>query len=468
MRALLRHRAFAVPARLLAAATLAFAFASAARAEEEPVLDAAQLLQPERLSGPGWVVESRVPVRGYQARFIVRSEWGDFEADSVDLLAVRIAEMPALQKLHGTGVTAVLLESAGERAMEPVQAMGAIARQPVRTATGLPRGVARYFSERWEKLRSRAGRLGERGRDLVMESGSPYDNPDGPMGASGDDSPRHERSWWQRRGRDVSREAKRQVAVPKARQSLARRLGIDPSTRHPLIAPRLDALAWAEATGRFATGEALDLLGAEAVDIMSQAMQVNRLVLESPPEVVRERNRALLAVHCGDDRLLDAFVRDGAYSPNLQTQFTDLFVALGAAGGCEALLETALMAGDEPQARFIVNGLRLLSHQLGEEARGGRFVPQGALLAYETPSGEFVLPLAVDWLAWTPEIRRWFELPAIDTRPRRMLLVGGAMSPLAQRELTTRGWSLVSRLPYPGAPPYRRPLDFASAGDDAR
>lgn len=446
--------------RLLLAGVLALALAGAARAEREPVLDAAELVDASLMSGPGWRVEPRVQVRGYQARFLIHTDWGVLEADSVDLLALRVAEMPALEALHRTGVTQVLVESSAGRFGEPVGAVSAIASEPVRTGAGLPRGVARYFGERWERLRLSARRLADRSHEAVMQDGSPYENPAGPLGDAVSDEGKARRGWWARRGHDLGRLAKQEIGYPAARAALAERLALDPYTRHPLIVPRLDGLAWAETTGRLATGEALALLGGPTGEVLAHAIRVNELVLQAPPEELRARNHAILAGHCLDERLLRAFLEDGAYSPTLQVEFTDLFVALAPAGGCEALLETALMAGDEGQARFVVNGLRLMAHALGEESRGGRFVPQGALLAYETPGGEFVLPLAVDWLAWTPQIRRWFDLPAVGNRPRRTLLVAGNLSPKAESELTERGWSLVSRLPYPGAPPYRRMLAF--------
>lgn len=450
------------PRRLLVAGFLSLALSAGARAEREPVLDAAELVDASLLAGPGWRVEPRVQVRGYQARFRVHTDWGELEADSVDLLAVRVAEMPALEALHRTGVTQVLVESAAGKFGEPVEAVTAIASEPVRVGKGLPNGVARYFGERWERLRSGTRRIADRSHRLVMQDGSPYDNPTGPLGEAGTDDPAPKRGFWQRRGRELGRLAKQEIGFPAARQSLADRLAVDPYTRNPLIVPRLDGLAWAETTGRLATGEALGLLGGPAGEVLARAIQINRLVLQEPPERLRARNHAILSTYCADERLLRGFLADGAYSPTLQVEFTDLYVKLAPAGGCEALLETALMAGDEAQARFVVNGLRLMLHALGEQSRGGTFVPQGALLAYETTDGEFVLPLAVDWLAWTPQIRRWFDLPTVGNRPRRTLLVAGAISPKAESELTERGWSLVQRPPHPGAPPYRRGLDFAA------
>ncbi len=450
---------------LLAAGVLALALATNAHAEREPVLNAAELVDDALLAGPGWRVEPRVQVRGYQARFRLHTDWGEMEADSVDLLAVRVAEMPALEALHRTGVTQVLMESAAGRFGEPVDAVTAIASEPMRAGKGLPRGVARYFGERWERLRNSTRRIADRSHRLVTQDGSPYDNPAGPLGDAGTDAPAPKRGFWQRRGRELGGLAKREIGFPAARSALAERLALDPHTRNPLIVPRLEGLAWAETTGRLATGEALALLGGPAGEVLARAIQINRLVLQEPPERLRARNHEILSAYCVDERLLRGFLADGAYSPTLQVEFTDLYVQLAPSGGCEALLETALMAGDEAQARFVVNGLRLMLHALGEESRGGTFVPQGALLAYETTSGEFVLPLAVDWLAWTPQIRRWFDMPTVGNRPRRTLLVAGAISPKAESELTERGWSLVQRPPYPGAAPYRRALVFAARAD---
>lgn len=441
-----------------AALALLLATGRAPAAESEPDLLASDLVDPALLSGPGWRVDERVRVRGYQARFRIHTDWGELEADSVELLGVRIAEMPALAAVHTAGVDDVMRAAARERAGEPVRATGAIAREPVKALVGLPLGVARYFGAQWQRLREAVRRLGDRGREELMHEGSPYDDPDGLLGAAGDDAPGKPRGWWQRRGREAVKIARDEVGYGGARRQLAVRLGVDPSTRNPLLVPRLDALAWAETTGRFATGRALGLLGGDAVTLMSRSAQVDRWVLQAPPADVRRRNRERLGQYCLDEGLVRAFARDGAYTPALQTELVDLVLALDPAGGCEALLETALMATDEPQARFVVHGLRLLRAVAGESGRGGRFVPRGALLAYETPGGERLVPLAVDWLAWTPEVEGWFALGLPGDEGTPVLIVSGVVSDRAREEILGRGWRLAAPRDYPGAPPYRTGL----------
>lgn len=421
-------------------------------------VDAATLVAPELLSGPGWQVEPRAEVRGYQARFILHTDWGTLNADSVELLALRVSEMPALAALHGSGISESVSAAGGARLLAPAHAVANIARQPLRTMRGLPGGVSRYFGERWQRLRDGARRLGDASWQALAEDGSPYEETEGPMAAAGH-TPERQPGWWRRRGDNLSAAIKYEAGYALARRQLAERLGIDPYTSNPLIAPRLDGLAWAQTSGGWATGQALALLGPVGA-ALGYAVSIDRMVLQEPPAQVRVRNHEALLPHCSDEALLRAFLRHGAFTPQLQTDLVQLYLQLAPVHGCAALLETALMADNEAQARFVIGGLRLLAHHLGEDSRGGRIVPQGALLAYETTRGEFVLPLAVDWLTWTAQLRRWFDLPVIGHRPYRTLLVSGAASPKAQRELTERGWSILTRLPYPGAPPYKRSLVF--------
>lgn len=449
-----------MPRLLPVAALFAYAVAGAALAahEREPVLAAGDLVEPALLSGPGWRVDPEVRVRGYQARFRVRTDWGDFTADSVELLAVRVSEMPALAAVQNAEVDEVMAAAAKARALQPVQSTGAVAREPVRAAVGIPGGVARYFAERWQRLREAVRRLADRSREEVMHEGSPYDDPDGLLGAAGDDRPGRPGGFWRKRGRDLASLAKDEVGYRSARRALAARLGVDPSTRNPLLAPRLDALAWAETSGRFATAQALGVVGGPVLSAMARAVQVDQWVLQAPPAQVRRQNAQRLDPHCLDERLVRAFLRDGTYPPALQTELVDRYLAIAPGEGCEALLETALMAGDEPQARFVVHALRLLDASLAPGQRGGRFVPQGALLAYETPQGELVLPLPVDWLGWTREVDRWFDLDLLQAPGPRRLLVSGRVTPRAASELRARGWRLEQPAAYAGRPPYRAPV----------
>lgn len=441
--------------RAIAPLLLALSVALPLHAEEaEPRLPAAELVAPALLAGPGYRVEPQAQVRGYQARFRIHTDWGELEAESVEMLAIRIAEIPAVQALYEESVTETLGASLADAAMAPVRAVIGIASSPVRTVTGLPMGVVRYFGEKVSKLGDRARRLGRRIDEGVSHEGSPYREVEGPMGATRDPDNGQARPWWDKPTRELVRFIKGEARYGRARRELAARLGIDPYTSNPLIRPRLDALAWAESAGRLGTGQALALLTGGASEIVGYTQDIHRLVVELAPEDVRARNRERLEPVCTDDDLLEQFLRKNAYSPTLQTEFVERLVAIAPRRGCEGLLETALMAGNEVEARFMVNALRLLDHYLVDEDRGGEFRPYGALPVYHTPRRELVLPLPVDHLSWTDQIATAFDRPGVAGHRHRTLISGGGFSLQSQRMLTERGWSLVPHLPYPGAPPY--------------
>ncbi len=137
----------------------------------------------------------------------------------------------------------------------------------------------------------------------------------------------------------------------------------------------------------------------------------------------------------------------------MQTGLVDALDALKPAEGGDALLELGMTAHSELESRFIVNGLRITAKYLGARAAGGALRPTGAGLAYETTDHEMVLALPLDWLSWTGEVRDFFDRPEFRVT-NKTVLIGGGASLLARRALTDRGWNIVLRAPWPGAPAY--------------
>jgi len=98
--------------------------------------------------------------------------------------------------------------------------------------------------------------------------------------------------------------------------------------------------------------------------------------------------------------------------------------------------------------------MRLLDASLPAEARRGRFVTQGAWVAYLDPQGRLWLPLGLDWLDWDESMARWLDQDVFAHAGERRLLVGGHVTDAARIELLARGWRLVQVRDYPGRPPY--------------
>ena len=434
---------------LLAASAMTHA---AERFEAEPELDAAELVEPSLLSGPGYTVDTKAQVLGYQARFHIRTSYGEIPAESVEMLALRIAEMPAVDAIHDASVSQVLAQSAANTARDSGNALLRVAQHPIQTVTGLPRGVATYFGRKLRQIGERASKLGDKAWLRIGQDGNPYRDAEGPMTATRvGDAP--DRAWYEKPAKELTRLAKGELNYGSARRAWAAELGIDPGTSNPLIAPRLNALAWSAVGGGQIGGLGLGQLGTTVTRTLSEVGRVDDAVWELDPVDLRALNRARISPWCTDETLLRRFLRHGAFGASLQTALVEQVRELAPASGCDALLETALMAGNEQEARFVVNAIALLRQHLGDAARGGALVPVGATLAFRATDGELLLPLPVDRVSWTEEMRDFFDRNSV-RGAKRTVLVTGAISLLAQRELTDRGFSLVAHLPYPGAPAY--------------
>lgn len=425
-----------------------------AETESEPELPAAELVLPALLSGPDYRVEPLAQLHGFQAHFVLHTDYGELTAESVEILALRVQEMEALKALHAESVTAALAKSGAEAVMAPLRAVANVVQRPGEAITGLPRGVWRYFSERVTRLGQRAKRLGARADQRISHDGSPFDAADAPMAASRRPREKGDDSWFGDVGDEIVRLAKSEAGYGRARRELAARLGVDPYTGNPLIRERLDKLAWAATAGKLGIGQAMGLLDPVTSEVLGTSSEVNRLVLELPPEDLRRRNDERLMGLGADEDLRYTFLQFGRYSPTLQTALVGWLERLQPDSGVDALLEIALMAQNEVEARFMVNALAMIHAHLGDRAIGGRIVGIGALLAYDSPDGERVFPLPVDRLSWTEDTARWFGQPGLWDHANRSLLVGGAISLPAQRALSREGWSLFTELRFEGAPPY--------------
>ncbi len=438
---------FLLPAALLlhaapASATPAF--------EVEPVLGSTSFVQPALLSGPGFQVDPHVEVRGYMARFTIDTRVGPIEAESVEILHERIAELPALEALDQLTQSEAFIGAAGESAVKTADGIGQVLRHPVKTITGIPAGVARYFGKRLAKIGRQAQSVSDRTARELGNDGSPYPRSPGPMTEARDIDREEEsrnpdkknRRWYSRAGSEAEREIKRQIKYGQVRRELAERLGIDPYTSNPYLRERLDQLAWAGSGGRYAASAALGSIGGIGGLVIANGSQLNEIVWKLDPDKLRELNARRLTRWCSDNLLMRQFLRRGTFTPTLQTAMLDALDTIKPERGGDALLELAMTANSDLEARYIVNALDLIAHRLGDRAHGGSLITIGASLAYDSTDGERVLPLPVDYLAWTDDVAGFIDNDRFDGATKTVLLTGTATM-RSQQELTSRGWNIV-------------------------
>ncbi len=425
--------------------------------EPEPVLAAAAIVPPALLSGPGYRVVPEVRVRGYMADFLIDTKFGPLRADSAELLSVRISEIPAMEALDRASRTDAFAHAIADRGRKTGQAILHVVEHPIDTITGLPAGVGRYLSHEWNNITGKAQSLSDRSTKEFENKGDAFHAPPGPMTANRDE-PRDDthqpdkksRAWYARAGSEAERETKRYLKYSTERRDMAKLLNIDPNSTNEVLNEKLDELAWAAVGGNFSAGAALGTVTAGTAEVITWTGRLNQYVLEKTPEDLREENRLRLAKFCSDDFAVRQFLRRGGFTDTLRTALTRAYEKIKPDSGCNELVELAATTRGEVEARYLTDALKLIEkHAEGK----GKLLVIGAALAWQSDDGKLLLPLPVDHLSWSHDIGDFFDASAFKGG-NRTLLIGGDASPLAMRKLTDRGWNIVTRAPFDGAPHY--------------
>jgi hypothetical protein len=417
-------------------------FADWTDSELTPVLRARQLVDSARLRGPYHELEPRVPVSGGFGVFTLNTPFGEKHVEGVEMLAIRINELAAIQTLSEQSGFRTFVDATGEAAVRTGQAMAAVLGDPVGTVQGLPSGVARFFRQTYRSVRRATLDTSDAARERMAREDS-EDSADST--ADGDDA--------SRAGDAAGGLALRYIGYHRARRDLARRLEIDPYTTNSLLNAQLDELAWSGLAGRVGFGAALGAAGAIA-EVASVSARLNRLVWELSPEEIRDRNETALAEAGFSGMRARAFLRNRHFHPSLQLDFTEALLALSEAEGRFEFIDLAAEAADELEARFLVNFMRLAKlTQQQEGAPIARIVIDGDAMWITTAEGSPVLLAPLDYLSLTPWLEAQVEHPRLIGRQVR-IRVSGMASEQAAAYLRRNGWRLETQLDFPDAPPY--------------
>ncbi len=384
------------------------------------------------------------------ARFVLDTRWGEIEAVGIDALGTRIEELAVIEALDGVSVAGEGARAAGSAIATTVGTVARIVTSPVETVRRLPQGTVDFVGRQLGELGEDARRLGDDVYDTVTGRGETEPagvRPGAEAGPGRDDAA----PWWQRGGRQLGRYARRWIGYDAARRRVAERHGVDPYTANPVLAERLDQLAWAATTGERAVGFGIGEAGRAAKAIIGGTRRINDVVWEKSPADVARWNRDRLDGFGCDPSETRRFVRNGAFSPTTQTALVDALLELDPAGGCDALLAAAEAVHDDVDARFLAGTLAMAADEIvrrrgaGFAATDGPARPRietfGHTPVFRLDDGTLLLALPVDRLEWTPATREFFDHPGFRIRGKVLLLRGQA-SPRALSELTRRGWEI--------------------------
>jgi len=383
-----RLRGIALAAGTLLAAVPAAAQdpAPAPAFESPPVLHAQDLAPPSLLTGPGFQVEDAVPTDGLLARFTIRSDVGVFEAHGVETLATRVAELNAVRALDRAAQTPTFAEAAAKAAARsfdaPTLAPGS------GDLVGVASGVDRFF---------------------------------GAIDAT-----------------SLDKRAKVTIGYEQDLRGLARRLGVDPYTTHPVLAAKLHDVAWISFVGGAVRDGLLPLAAPERQAIPGSGA-ARALVYDTARTELRAKNVERMRSFGATEEGARAVEWAPALTLSVQTALVESLGRLPQAAHRADVLALAASLETADQALFLVRAIGILADRNEQGTVTDLLVRDFAVARQE--GGQLVVVVPADTIAWTAALAAFAKRSDLEAEQRAFWISGRATS-RARTELEALGWAV--------------------------
>ena len=416
-------RSLPMTAALLLGVLLACRAATADDFETPPIASAADLLPPELLAGEFHTVDDAVRSDGYLNYYMIRSEFGDFEAASTGMLRVRIREIGALAELDDVTRTEVFIKAAADAGIvAPLRTVRDFATDPIDTVIGIPAGIGRLFKRTKRQV-----------SDGLETAGDIVNGDDDEEKDDGNDAG------------DVTDTAtsltRRYFGVSGAERAWHRELGTDPYTSNEALQKAVKNVAWADRLGRFGIRAA----GLPSIPGVGVLADINDVVWSKDPYELQDLNSGRLREAGADEALIDKFLETPWLSPTQQTYLAAAIADLDGADGRPGIVRESLMVRTEAEARFFVRSVVMLAWYHMNERPVTRVIADMAIPIGVRADDTAIALAAADRVYWSETVaeaaayhRETTDLP--DTGHE--LWLSGGVSERARRELAALGWDI--------------------------
>ena len=382
--------------------------------EKPPTLPAQVLAPASLLSGDGFHVNNEVPTEGYLGHFIIHSDVGTFKANSLEMLRIRVAELPAIMELTKTSKTKVFAQALATNAAAPVAAAGQMVMHPVETVQGLPSGVGRFFG--------RVGLGAERLKEAATE----------PEGASAGKKAGNLATRTGQTTRDI-------LGYEQERRGLAKKLHVDPYTTNPVLSKQLDDFATVAFRAHVGVTTTMSIFIPGSMAITATRV-VSTWVWDTPRADLIVQNEKGLRQLKVPEKNIHTFMRNPVFPLSVQTAFiTNLERLSGVPGSVDAVV-LASTAESEQQARFLTNAVGMLARYHETQTPIVRIIVRKTIVGKDR-NGAVVLEAPVDYIPWTEQASYFAHRPDLLTS-RRTIWLTGQFSPLARKNFQTLGWTI--------------------------
>ena len=394
---------------------------SAGQFEQPPIINASQLLPEAALSGPGFHVERLVPTNGAMGRYTIildrsvfHEDAGSYEVESLNLLKIRLSEIPAIRKLEDVSKTAVFANALAASAERPVQMGVQMVAHPMDTVTGLPSGIGQFFG----RVSLGAGALLSTATNSTESGGERASQTAG----------------------ETANITLTALGYDDVRRQLAKKLNVDPYTTNPILKQKLNSVAWVMFSARLAVNTAISVAVPGSM-IITGVEFTNDLVYQTPKGdliLLVEKKLQNMGLSQGE---IAAFSHNTVIPLSLQVSAVTDLESLGDIPGRRAVAVALSNVLTEYQARFLVTSVRMLAQWSQQKSPLTAIAAPGVLIARDQ-NNTVSMPAPVDYVSWTPRIAGFVTTPALLGLQNRVLWIPAQMTPLAQQQLTANGWSV--------------------------
>ena len=383
--------------------------------EAPPVVNVADLMPASALSGPGFSVQPQAPTNGAMGQYTIvadasvfRGDAGTYYIESLDMLKIRLSEIPAIAQLENISETGVFAKELASSAERPVTDAANMVIHPMDTVTGLPSGVGQFF-----------GRVSLGAGEIASSASSSF----GSGQAAG----------------ETANATLTALGYGQVRRDLARKLHVDPYSSDPILTKKLNKVAWVMFSARMTVDTAM--MAVPASMIITSVEFTDDLVYQTPKaDLILLVQKKLQNLGLSPEDVA-GFTGNTAIPLSLQVSAVKDLEALGDIPGRRAAAVAIGNVMTEYQARFLVTSLKMLGQWSQQKSPVTGIQVPGGLVARDQ-NGTVILPAPVDYLSWTPRIAGFATDPQLMSLQNRVLWITGKMTPLARQQLAANGWSV--------------------------
>jgi len=382
--------------------------------EQLPTLTAANILQPQYLSGPNFTVRPAVPAYAGENQYTIDSDFGVFSAGSNQMLMRRVAEINGIAQLQALSKTDEFGKAVAQAAGTPLNVAQDLVTNPVNTIASVPRGIFGFLRGAGEELKR-----------VTQDGGGDFNA-----------------------GQTVSNLS----GLAKTKRDLSLKMGVDPYCNNPAFQHELSKVAWPAFLGKLTVNLGMAAVTGgigTALSVANWTSTLQNSLRDKSPTDLRVMNLSLLVDSMGVSRAdSDEFLNNPNISPTTQTIIVAALSQLGNIPGQAEFIRYAATSQTELDALGYQLSVQIMV-KLNNVDSIVRITHLAGLAVCQTQSGAVVVPIQWDYVAWTPGVARFItELKArkFSAPPKAYtVMINGAASPTAAQALEGLGVKLITK-----------------------